>query len=73
MYAYHTSRSSRDSPGFKGFVPASWSVNKMSRLGIQSDRIVPHSGVERLNVARGGPVKCRAFHTSNLLTIIYNV
>jgi len=43
---------------------------KMSQLGIQSGRIVPDSGVARLSATRGGPIKCRPFHTSNLLTII---
>jgi len=43
---------------------------KMSRLGIQSARIVPHSGVARLSAAQGRLTKCRPFHTLYLLTII---
>ena len=43
--------------------------NKMSRVSIQSARIVPHSGVARLSAARGRPIKSHPFHTSNLLTI----
>ena len=34
---------------------------KMSRLGIQSARIVPHSGVARLSAARGRPINVPPF------------
>jgi len=68
----HTTR-----PVLAGTVPGlralSWhpgQSTKMSRLGIQSDRIVPHSGVVRQIASWGHPIKCRTFHTSNLLTII---
>jgi len=42
---------------------------KMSRLGIQPARIVPHSVEARSSAARDWPIKCRRFHTSDLLTI----
>ena len=42
---------------------------KMSQLGIQSARIVPHCGTARLSATQGRPIKCYPFHTSNLLTI----
>jgi len=53
---------------FRGLCPGQ--STKMSRLGIQSARIVPHSGVAKLSAARSRPIKCHPFRTLKLLTII---